>query len=489
MSASGPPPSVPTRFVHAGLTDVGRQRKHNEDCVLLKPELGLYAVADGMGGHNAGDVASKLVAQALGEFFASGARADLPDEYGALSPDAKRIAAGVRKANYTVHHTSHTQQQHHGMGSTVVAIHVAGGMVHIAHVGDSRCYRIRNGQIQQMTRDHSLINDALDMKPDLTKEELSRLPKNIITRALGMKDVVKVDVKSEPLILGDTFLLCSDGLTGMVPPEQILEVINLTHEPQEACELLIAEANDAGGTDNISAVIVRFEEALPDHDVVEDHDLVVEEHEELIEEELYDEPIPELDPTPDLSHVELSAYELEESAETAPELSVGEAQLDDGDLDEHEDGDPTQQRAAPPAYAYPPPPPLPLRPVSEPPPRPAAFAGFTMGRQTSPSRVDPPPQSYIAELDDGGPDEQDDHAPTLQVTALPADVEELPPLGDEEVADLVAAFARGEPIDLDLVGSWRSRTSVRRCAQCSHELYPGNQFCTECGARIESKSA
>src|SRR5262249_8250730 len=154
-------------------------------------------------------------------------------EYAALSPDGKRLAAGVRKANHDVFTVSNTHAQHHGMGSTCVAIHIAGMMVHIAHVGDSRCYRIRDGVIQQMTRDHSLINDALDMKPDLTKEELSRLPKNIITRALGMKDVVKVDVKSEAIIPGDVFLLCSDGLTGMVPPEQILEVITLTAEPQE----------------------------------------------------------------------------------------------------------------------------------------------------------------------------------------------------------------------------------------------------------------
>jgi protein phosphatase len=266
MSSSGPPSRVRTRVVVAGLTDVGRQRKHNEDCVLIRAEHGLFVVADGMGGHNAGDVASKLVATSLGNYFEATANGapigDLPAEYSKHPPGGQRLAAGVRKANLDVFTISNTVQQHHGMGSTVVGIHVTSDMVHIAHVGDSRCYRIRGGVIQQMTRDHSLINDALELKPDLTKEELARLPKNIITRALGMKDGVKVDIRSELIEPGDTFLLCSDGLTGMVPPDQILEVINVTGEPQEACELLIAEANDAGGTDNISALIVRLEEAI-----------------------------------------------------------------------------------------------------------------------------------------------------------------------------------------------------------------------------------
>ena len=159
---------------------------------------------------------------------------------------------------------SSTHTQHQGMGSTIVAAHFDGAAVHVAHVGDSRCYRVRDGQIQQMTRDHSLINDALDMKPDLTKEELARLPKNIITRALGMKDDVKVDCAAHDVEEGDLYLLCSDGLSGMISDERMLEVVSLTTELQEACDLLIAEANDAGGSDNISAVLVRIEVAPAD---------------------------------------------------------------------------------------------------------------------------------------------------------------------------------------------------------------------------------
>jgi protein phosphatase len=400
---SSVPPSPPrTRLVVAGVTDVGRQRKHNEDCILVRPEHGLFCVADGMGGHNAGDVASKLVATSLGNFFeATGAGApigELPDEYAALTPDAKRLAAGVRKANHDVFTISNTVAQHHGMGSTCVAIHVARDMVHIAHVGDSRCYRIRDGAIQQMTRDHSLINDALDMKPDLTPEELKRLPKNIITRALGMKDAVKVDVKTEQALPGDVFLLCSDGLSGLVPPEQILEVVSLTPEPQEAAELLVAEANDAGGNDNISALIVRVEDAQSDTSI---------------------------------EHVDIDAAML----------SVGEDEIAAHELDEH-DEDPTP--AAPEI---------------------AVAAAAALARK----------------------------APALELVEQPEhsdiEVEELPVLDQEQVEAAIAAFARGDELDVDLKGSWPGRVQVRRCARCSHELYMGNLFCVECGLRIESASA
>lgn len=386
MSSSGSPPPARTRIAFAGVTDVGRHRKHNEDCVLVRPEHGLFVVADGMGGHNAGDVASKLVAKSLGEYFdavAQGAPdAELPADYASLSPAGKRLCAGVRKANHDVFTVSNTVQQHHGMGSTVVAIYLVDEVVNIAHVGDSRCYRIRDGEIRQMTRDHSLINDALELKPDLTKEELARLPKNIITRALGMKEAVKVDVKSEPALPGDVFLLCSDGLTGMVPPEQILEVVGLTSEPQEACELLIAEANDAGGNDNISAVIVRVDPAVPEPVLVEDHHVVIEAEED---------------------HEELAAEELQEDNEEV-------------------------------VPAVPPPPSMPtLEIVDEP------VSDELLGGEPPEELFTPEERAILAEL---------------------------------------------EKVGLDLQGSWSDRVLVRRCRRCTYELFPGNRFCVECGARI-----
>ena len=262
-----PPSGRRIKLVSHGLTDVGRQRKHNEDDVLVKPDLELYVVADGMGGHNAGDVASRLATKSIENFFLAtqlGAPPGDPtdDEIG-LDPPARRLAAGVQKANHDVFEISSTYQQHQGMGSTVVALHVACAdrKVHVAHVGDSRCYRVRGGAIEQLTKDHSLVNDALALKPDLTPEEIARLPKNIITRALGMKAEVKVDIRSDDAEVGDVFLLCSDGLSGMVDDEELLDVISLADDLSEACELLIAMPTAAGGVDNISGILGRVEAA------------------------------------------------------------------------------------------------------------------------------------------------------------------------------------------------------------------------------------
>ncbi|WP_438036817.1 Stp1/IreP family PP2C-type Ser/Thr phosphatase [Sorangium sp. So ce204] len=247
------------------MTDVGRQRKHNEDNVLVKSDLGLFVVADGMGGHNAGNVASALATKSLDNFFEATRAGSLPGPVPAdeqeLDPEARRVVAAIRKANHDVFVISNTYTQHQGMGSTVVAAYVSceTEQIHVGHVGDSRCYRIRHGEIEQLTKDHSLINDALALKPDLSQDELARLPKNIITRALGMKDAVKVDIRSEPTQPGDVFLLCSDGLSGMISEQQMLDVFDVTQDPHEACELLIEMANEAGGTDNISALIVRIQ--------------------------------------------------------------------------------------------------------------------------------------------------------------------------------------------------------------------------------------
>ncbi|MFO0617784.1 MAG: PP2C family serine/threonine-protein phosphatase [Polyangiaceae bacterium] len=254
------------RFEAVGVTDVGRQRKHNEDHVLLRPELDLFVVADGMGGHNAGDIASRLATTSLRNFYEATVTGPLPpdalgEDYEDLREDAKRLAAGIRKANRDVFEISSTYRQHHGMGSTVVAAYLerGSGYMHVGHVGDSRCYRMRNGKLELLTHDHSLVNDALALKPDLTPEELARLPKNIITRALGMRDDVKVDIRSEAVRAGDIFLLCSDGLSGMVNEVTIAKVLGPSSDLRSMCETLVTLANEAGGTDNITAVLVRID--------------------------------------------------------------------------------------------------------------------------------------------------------------------------------------------------------------------------------------
>lgn len=257
-------------FEAVGVTDIGRQRKHNEDHVLLRPELDLFVVADGMGGHNAGDIASRLATASLRNFYEATRDGAVPDAnlgegYDQLAPEGKLLAAAIRKANRDVFEISSTHRQHHGMGSTVVACYLVRerATIHVGHVGDSRCYRYRAGRLEQLTHDHSLINDALALKPDLTPDELARLPKNIITRALGMREDVKVDIRSEPVQPGDIFLLCSDGLSGMVSEEEIARILATAQDDsetdlREACESLVSLANENGGNDNITALLVRI---------------------------------------------------------------------------------------------------------------------------------------------------------------------------------------------------------------------------------------
>lgn len=166
------------------------------------------------------------------------------------------------------------------MGSTVVAVHLDGPAVTLAHVGDSRCYRLRGGALTQLTSDHSLLAEALRHRPDLSEAELAALPKNVITRALGMRPSVKVDVQQLTLEAGDLLLLCSDGLHGMLDDETIAEAAGLNDDLAQASELLVALANDAGGTDNVSVILIGAY-ARPADDAVS-----VEASEELVPDAL-----------------------------------------------------------------------------------------------------------------------------------------------------------------------------------------------------------
>lgn len=246
----------------AGISDVGLQRDHNEDCFTVLKEHELYVVADGMGGHRAGDVASRLATEAIAEFFKRSAEEELtwPFQFDAtLSEDENRLLTAIRLANRQIHEHSTRSHDLRGMGTTVVGVVLSADRrkVFVAHVGDSRVYRVRNGQIEQLTRDHSLLNDYLSAMPDMTDEQRSDLPRNVITRALGMQENVEVDVQAHPIVAGDVFLLCSDGLSGMVSDEEMLSVIRSQSDPEQACRRLVSLANEHGGEDNITAVIVR----------------------------------------------------------------------------------------------------------------------------------------------------------------------------------------------------------------------------------------
>ncbi len=230
---------------------------------MLRTEHGLFAVADGMGGHESGDVASALVASSIEGFFDGGLSSMAANELvypgeARLPKAAVRLLAAVRKANRDVHQASLDSSAHRGMGSTVVALHFgeSGDVAYIGHVGDSRCYRIRSGAIELLTEDHSLVNEARAMDPTLTEEDLARLPTNIITRALGLEPDVQVDLRAVEVQPRDVFLLCSDGLSGLVSSREMVEAVRLADNLEEASELLVALANDEGGYDNITALVV-----------------------------------------------------------------------------------------------------------------------------------------------------------------------------------------------------------------------------------------
>ncbi|HZU81514.1 MAG TPA: protein phosphatase 2C domain-containing protein [Polyangiaceae bacterium] len=250
--------------VAAGATDIG-QREHNEDHVLLRPELGLFLLADGAGGHNAGNVASALATTTVANVFESSATAlaDRPevDQLG-LWTVARRLAAAIRRANTEIIEVAKKTAKYHGMGTTIAALAFSpdGDVVHAAHVGDSRCYRVRGGVLEALTVDHSLVVDVLETIPDADDELLARVPRHVVTRALGMEETVRVSVRSLRVLPGDLYLLCSDGLTEAVDDFRIEEILSCDGKPDDHVRALIDAALRAGGRDNIAAVVVACRE-------------------------------------------------------------------------------------------------------------------------------------------------------------------------------------------------------------------------------------
>jgi protein phosphatase len=251
-------------FIAAGLSDVGLQREHNEDSFCILSEHRLFVVADGMGGHRAGDVASRLATNVMHAFFDAtridGSGVSLSDDSDTpLTAAQKRLVSAVKLANQRIFQASMQNRSVHGMGTTIVSalLDRENRKLHIVHVGDSRAYRVRADRIMLLTRDHSLLNDYLLVMPNLTDAQRERLPSNVITRALGMQDAVPVDLHVEDVEPGDVFVLCSDGLNGMVSDERILEIVRgFGADVETAAKALVAEAKQNGGEDNITVVVV-----------------------------------------------------------------------------------------------------------------------------------------------------------------------------------------------------------------------------------------
>jgi serine/threonine protein phosphatase PrpC len=227
-------------------TDTGRQRRDNEDSAFARAPV--FVVADGMGGAQAGEVASRIAVEA----FEQG----LPDSG---SPE-ERLATRVREANAQIYERSRADRQRAGMGTTLTAAYVDDTHVAIAHVGDSRAYLFRDGTLQRLTQDHSLV-DELVRRGKLTEEQAAEHPqRSIITRALGPEPDVEVDTWTYPARAGDVVLLCSDGLTSMISEERVKATLTEHDNLDEAADALIREANEAGGRDNITVVLFRLEE-------------------------------------------------------------------------------------------------------------------------------------------------------------------------------------------------------------------------------------
>jgi PPM family protein phosphatase len=242
-------------------TDTGRQRRENEDSALASAPV--FVVADGMGGAQAGEVASRIAV----ETFEDG----LPES----GTPEERLASRVIEANHRIYEVSISESEHAGMGTTLTAAYLVDSELAIAHVGDSRAYLFRDGTLKRLTQDHSLV-DELVRRGKLTEEQAAEHPqRSIITRALGPEPTVEVDTWTYPVKAGDVLMLCSDGLTSMVPEDRVQALLAANSELDAAGQALIDEANEAGGRDNITVVLFRLEDAASAVDGIVDQPTVV----------------------------------------------------------------------------------------------------------------------------------------------------------------------------------------------------------------------
>ncbi len=250
------------RVIAAGETNVGMKRAHNEDNFSVDDDDHLYVVADGMGGHASGEVASQMAIDTLREFFsATSADPEATWPYKmdkARGYEENRLITSIKLANLRIFEAAQRDPKLRGMGTTICGILIVDDGVLVAHVGDSRVYRVRDGKLDQLTEDHSLLNDYIKMKR-LSEEEIANFPhKNVIVRALGMKESVKVDTLLDKPQPGDVYVLCSDGLCGPASDEEIREIVHAeSKDIKGACSRLIDRANQNGGPDNITVVLAK----------------------------------------------------------------------------------------------------------------------------------------------------------------------------------------------------------------------------------------
>jgi len=247
-------------FKIGAMTDVGKVRAINEDYFSVSQDEGLFMVADGLGGQNAGEVASRMAIEALRDHLNNNENPLVGEYEEELSPGTNRMLSGIRLANSAIYEAGHRNAEQQGMGTTISSVRINGDVMGFAHVGDSRIYRIRGGRLERLTADHSLVEEQL-RRGLITEEEAAKSKhRNVITRALGAEETILIDADEQVLLDRDRILLCTDGLTDMVGEEEINRIIlNNGDDPQKACEELINRANDKGGIDNITAILVHCE--------------------------------------------------------------------------------------------------------------------------------------------------------------------------------------------------------------------------------------
>jgi serine/threonine protein phosphatase PrpC len=249
------------RIRYAAKTDVGLRRDHNEDHFAISEEDLLFMVADGMGGHASGEIAARMATETVAAFFH---RTRIDDDATwpfkmdrSLSLGENRLVCGLKLANQRIHEAAERDPDKRGMGTTLVATFIVDDHIHIAHVGDSRVYRLRAGVLSQLTKDHSLFEEYKD-SVQLTPEQERDFPhKNVITRALGIRPTVEVAMRTDVILPGDIYVLCTDGLSGLVADSQLQEILSRWGALDQATVELVHTANHNGGTDNVTTLLLE----------------------------------------------------------------------------------------------------------------------------------------------------------------------------------------------------------------------------------------
>ena len=259
--------NLTAKIAFAEFTDTGRVRDHNEDAIGSIGEIGLMVLADGMGGYNAGEVASGIAVQIVTNLAAEGAtreKRDSIDPHSGLMRQSIVLRDAIYRSNKIIHQTAQSQTNCEGMGTTIVACMFYDNKISIAHVGDSRAYRMRDGQLDQVTLDHSLLQELVD-RGFYSEEEAQRSTnRNYVTRALGVEPTVEVEVHEHDVLPEDVYLLCSDGLPDMVEDDDIHLTISTFNDSLDVVgQQLVDLANDHGGRDNISVMLAQVKEAFP----------------------------------------------------------------------------------------------------------------------------------------------------------------------------------------------------------------------------------